>query len=174
MPVSSSNISFCRGGVTASPTCLCGCVSIHIKMYMVYRLQVTLSHVAFLPASIANEIVTWWEGRNFLDQGLQGGHGLTQCWGSGSCAAPEQTKTTAGAKVLSQLWMHPSSDTLQVWWDWLRQGIYGYLPWKATKSEYSHPRLITASRLLPFTAAHDAPLHDYQGFLGSIFMQHGF
>lgn len=44
---------FCRGGVTASPTCLCGCVSIYIEMYTVYRLQVTLSHTAFPPASTA-------------------------------------------------------------------------------------------------------------------------
>lgn len=70
-------------------------------MYTVYRLQVTLSHAAFPPASIATEIVTWWEGRNFLDQGSQGGDGATQCWASGSCAAPEQTTTTGGAKVLS-------------------------------------------------------------------------
>lgn len=98
MPVSSSNISFCRGGVAASPICLCGCVSISIEMYMVYRLQVTVSHTTFPPASTAAEIVTWWEGRNFLDRGLQGGDGPTQCWGSGSCAAPEQTKATSRCK----------------------------------------------------------------------------
>lgn len=46
-------------------------------MYVVYRLQVTLSHAAFPPASTATEIVTWWARKNFLDQGLQGGDGPT-------------------------------------------------------------------------------------------------
>lgn len=76
-------------------------MSPYVEKYTVYRLQVTLCHAAFPPASAATEVVTWWEGRNFLEQGLQGGDDPAQCWASGSCAAPEQTKSTADAEVLS-------------------------------------------------------------------------
>lgn len=69
------------------------CVPVHIQMYTVYRLQVTLCHAASPPASSVTEISTWWEGRTFLDQqDLGKGAGPAQCWRPGSCAAWERVQ----------------------------------------------------------------------------------